>query len=100
MSLYGNLKKWNKIFVSSLDTFDVLKNFTFMGVWTYIFEHIVSMTFLRPSYDLYIRDPVCEDDDSDDFLKTPEGGKEQLDWAAELEAERWVGLLLDWALVL
>ena len=53
------------------------------------------MTFLRPSYDLYIRDPVCEDDDSDDFLKTPEGGKEQLDWAAELEAERWVGLLLD-----
>ena len=42
-------------------------------------------------YELYIifidvlRDPVNEEDDVEDVLKTPEGGRVHIDWAAEME---------------
>ncbi|XP_067938729.1 coiled-coil domain-containing protein 9-like isoform X2 [Watersipora subatra] len=34
-----------------------------------------------------IRDPVDEEEEVADFLKTPEGGPQKIDWAAEMEAE-------------
>lgn len=50
----------------------------------------LSSLILKPTYK-YDRDPLNEDEDEiEDVLKTPEGGRKHLDWAAEMDDERYV----------